>query len=380
MHVGADYHCVAGGPGAEITARANLEFNLRHGVRHLTVLLHGRPEDGAWDFDRLRRMRDDCDRYGVILEAIRMDSDYIRMPAGADRDRRIDSIIGNIRKAAAVGVRIITYHWTMIPIRRNRQVAGRGGSVYPAFRLEQDWRRLPPGEAGRVSSEEYWERIGYFLARVIPAAAEHDVRLACHPYDPPGLPFGYQGVDNWDSPAVFEAIQRYEAIVDSPYNGFQLCLGTVAEGLQDPKRQILPIVAYLAGRGKIHQVHMRNIRGGLHDFAEVYPDEGEVDLFAVMRILRDARYPGAILPDHMPRHADDPGGLQAFAFGYGYIRALIQAVTAEAAQAAARAQSPGSRARRIGLASTFHPPAAGASPDNAALRFNPLETAAITPP
>jgi hypothetical protein len=27
----------------------------------------------------------------------------------------------------------------------------------------------------------------------------------------------------------------------------------------------------------------------------------------------------------MPTHVDDPGSFQAFAFGYGYIRALIQA-------------------------------------------------------
>jgi hypothetical protein len=26
-------------------------------------------------------------------------------------------------------------------------------------------------------------------------------------------------------------------------------------------------------------VHMRNISGGLHDFAEVYPDEGDIDFF-----------------------------------------------------------------------------------------------------
>jgi hypothetical protein len=31
----------------------------------------------------------------------------------------------------------------------------------------------------------------------------------------------------------------------------------------------------------------------------------------------------------MPKHTDDPDLLQAFAFGYGYIRALIQAVNAE---------------------------------------------------
>jgi hypothetical protein len=37
-------------------------------------------------------------------------------------------------------------------------------------------------------------------------------------------------VDHWDSPAIFEAIKRYESIVDSPYNGFQLDLGTTPGG------------------------------------------------------------------------------------------------------------------------------------------------------
>ena len=153
--------------------------------------------------------------------------------------------------------------------------------------------------------------------------------MACHPYDPPGLPFGYQGADNWDSPSIFDAIKRYEAVVDSPYNGFQLCLGTAGEGLKNPRTEILPIVRYLGERGKIYQIHMRNIRGGLHDFEEVYPDEGEMDFFQVMRILRDTQFAGSICPDHMPRHPDDSGGLQAFAFGYGYIKALIQAVNSE---------------------------------------------------
>jgi mannonate dehydratase len=288
-----------------------------------------RGADGAWDFDELRRHRDNCDRYGVVLEAIRMDSDFIKLGPGAERDRRLEAIAGNIRKAAQVGVTIITYHWTLIPIRRNRRAPGRGGSAYAAFRLEENWRELPAAGAGRVSHQEYWERIAVFLERLVPVAAENGVRLACHPYDPPGLPFGYQGVDNWDSPEIFEAIRRYEALADSPYNGFQLCLGTTAEGLKNPKTDVLPIVRYLGERGKIHQIHMRNIRGGLHDFEEVYPDEGEMDFVEVMRILRDTQFSGSICPDHMPRHADDPGGLQAFAFGYGYIRALIQAVNAE---------------------------------------------------
>jgi mannonate dehydratase len=153
--------------------------------------------------------------------------------------------------------------------------------------------------------------------------------MACHPYDPPGLPFGYQGAENWDAPDVFAALKRYEAVVDSPYNGFQLCLGTTAEGLKNPKADVLPIVRYLGERGKIYQIHMRNIRGGLWDFQEVYPDEGEMDFFRIMRVLRDVQFAGSILPDHMPKHADDPGSLQSYAFGYGYIKALIQSVNSE---------------------------------------------------
>ena len=36
-----------------------------------------------------------------------------------------------------------------------------------------------------------------------------------------------------------------------------------------------------------------------------------------------------IMPDHMPIHSDDPEDRQAFAFGFGYIKALIQAVNSE---------------------------------------------------
>jgi mannonate dehydratase len=326
MHVGGDYHSVAG-PG--ITSRENLEYNLRYGVKHLTAQIRKRSADGGWDPDELKRMKDDCDRAGVIFEAIRMEPDYITLPKGTARDRAIETIQRNVERAAQVGVKLITYHWTVIPIRRNKKTAGRGGVTYAAFELEPDWKELPVGKSGRVSSDEYWDRIGYFLEKVIPVARQHDLRMACHPYDPPGLPFGYQGADNWDSPSVFDGFKRYAALLDSPYNGFQLCLGTTAEGLKNPAAEVLPIVRYLGERGRIYQIHMRNIRGGLGRFEEVYPDEGEMDFFRVMRVLRDVQFAGSILPDHMPTHPDDPGKLQSYAFGYGYIKALIHAVNSE---------------------------------------------------
>ena len=59
---------------------------------------------------------------------------------------------------------------------------------------------------------------------------------------------------------------------------------------------------------------------------EVYPDEGDMDMLQVALTLYEVDYPYMLMPDHMPRHADDPNGRQAFAYGFGYIKGLLQAV------------------------------------------------------
>src|SRR5262245_38511455 len=105
MHVGGDYHSVA---GSSITSRENLEYNLRYGVKHLTAQVPKHGKEG-WSLDELKRMKEDCDRVGMQFEAIRMDADYITMRKGPERDREIELIQGNVQKAAQVGVKIITY-------------------------------------------------------------------------------------------------------------------------------------------------------------------------------------------------------------------------------------------------------------------------------
>ena len=335
QHVGADYHVVMADPSLgwdekqkQWATKKNFEYHERCGVRHFTNIM-----SGVWNADDMKRWKDDCDKYSRVWEAIRMDSSYIFAKTRSDQEKKIAEVADNIRKASAVGVKVVTMHWTLIPIRRNGHTDGRGGSSYHAFKLEDNWKDLPVEKYGVVKYDEYWERITYFLKNIIPVCAQHEVRLGVHPYDPPGLPRGYQGVDTWDSAptSVFDSLKKYELIVDSPYNGFQLCLGTVMEGLKNPKTELLPIVKYFAEKGKIYQIHMRNIKGGLGNFEEVYIDEGEANFIEVIRILRDANYSWSICPDHCPTHPDDPGGLQAFAQGYGYIKGLIDAANAEAA-------------------------------------------------
>lgn len=348
MHVSADYHVVA---GPSFISKENFNYNLRYGVNHINpdpirvqsgsappqekkagwgdFIPPEGPQGGAFDLDGLKHMRDECDKMGMIIEGFRMDSGYIVMKPGPERDRKLDQVCENIRKAHAVGVGVISVHWTAIPIRRNGTQTGRGDSTYPSFKLESNWKDLPVGAFGKLSFDEYWERIEVFLKRVIPVCKEYDVNMACHPYDPPGLPRGYEGVENFDSPSIFDAYKRYAMIVDDPHNGFQMDVGVIAEGSTDANKQIPPLVQWLADRGRIHQIHMRAIHGGLNDFAEVYPDEGVLDFLPIMRILRDSGFSGGILPDHIPASPGDPGKLQGYAFAYGYFKGLINAVNSE---------------------------------------------------
>jgi len=87
--------------------------------------------------------------------------------------------------------------------------------------------------------------------------------MAAHPYAP-GCRSDIRALKT-GIPHPFDGYNRYEAIIDSPSHGFQLCLGTTAEGLKNPGER--------EGTPGAHAQHPR----GLYSFAEVYPDEGEMD-------------------------------------------------------------------------------------------------------
>ena len=50
------------------------------------------------------------------------------------------------------------------------------------------------------------------------------------------------------------------------------------------------MIRYFGERGKIFNIHFRNIRGRRDDFQETFPDEGDMDMVAVMRTLKQVGY------------------------------------------------------------------------------------------
>jgi mannonate dehydratase len=113
---------------------------------------------------------------------------------------------------------------------------------------------------------------------------------------------------------------------ESPYHGLNFCQGTIGEMLEDPANEIDAVIRWFGERGKIFNVHFRNIRGRKLSFAEVFPDEGDMDMPRSLNVYAEVGYRYMLMPDHVPEISGPSPDAVAFAFCYGYIAALLQVV------------------------------------------------------
>jgi mannonate dehydratase len=307
------------------------------GVTHICSDLPSAKFDEAWSVEGLTRLRERVESFGITLTSVPlpMSSSYIAKaenPAimlgkSPERDREIENICTMIHNCAQAGIPMVKYNMTILGVVRGTPTIGRGGAKYSTFVYDTTPQQPPLTEAGEVSADMMWERITYFLNRVVPVAEQNKVRMACHPHDP-GMPAdkGFRGVHR--VLGSVDGLKRFIQINESPYHGLNFCQGTVSEMLQNPRVEILDVIRYFGSRKKIFNVHFRNIHGGFLNFQETFPDAGDVDMLAALRVYKEVGYDGMLMPDHVPIIEGDPGGRQAFAFAYGYIRALMQAVGA----------------------------------------------------
>jgi mannonate dehydratase len=307
------------------------------GVNHICSRLPSARMDDAWSVESLTRLRERVESFGITLDMVPLPLSSSEISksenpaillATAERDRQIDDICQMVRNVSRAGIPAAKYNLTLIGIPRTAPTPGRGGANYSTFVYEGAKQDPPLTVAGRVDADTYWERITYFLERVVPVAAEHKVRLACHPQDP-GMPKGkgWRGVET--VLGSVEGLKRFVSIAENPYHGLNFCQGTISEMLEKPGEQIFDVIRWFGTRKKIFNVHFRNIQGGFLNFRESFIDDGAVDMLKAMRVYKEVGYDGMMMPDHVPRVKGDEDQSQGFAFAFGYIKALIRAVDAD---------------------------------------------------
>jgi mannonate dehydratase len=287
----------------------------------------------GWTRDVLRRHIDRVEAAGLVLDMVQLPlpSSGIDKRHGApgivmglaERDREIDGICRLIEDLAAMGIGAAKYNFNLLGIPRTPSERGRGGALLSTFRADQAVDSDVPTRAGQVSADQMWERITYFLERVVPVAESSKVRLACHPHDPMTPP-GFKGMEERVLGSV-EGLRKFVSIAESHYHGLNFCQGTIAEGLVNPREEIGDIIRWFGTRKKIFNVHFRNIKGGRYSFTEEFVDAGDMDMPAAFRLYQEVGVDCMIMPDHVPRIDGEAPFETAFAFSFGYIIGLFQA-------------------------------------------------------
>ncbi len=320
---------ITGDGGAAGSQEATAKRIRQLGVEHVIAGIGG---PIPWTEERLKEVLGGWKSNGLTVGNIMISGFNNAIYARPGRDEDIDKVIQSVRAAGKAGLPVIEYNWYAHRAMEGYfEETGRAGAGWTGFDYERMKGLDPLPNEGAHTADEMWTNISYFLKAVIPEAEKAGVRLALHPNDPPApLSRGSQQIMG-----TVEGWKKLVGIVNSPSNGITFDCGVTKEMGQDP----VEVCSWFASRDRINHVHFRNVKvtKPYERYSEVFIDEGENNMFAVMRELVKHKYTRLIYPEH-PRGIDydrerqgfrsqypGGGGYAAYAFNVGYARAMLQA-------------------------------------------------------
>lgn len=296
----------------------------------VNYVLSGGPKI-PWDASELKAISATLKTGGLTLANVMIAGFPNTLYGQPGRDSEIGDIQKSIRAAGEAGIPVIEYNfYAHRDIEGYYEETGRAGAGLTAFDYDRV-KNLPPlPQEGAHTRDEMWANITYFLKAVIPVAEESNVRLALHPNDPPAPISRGSG----QIMATVEGWKHLIEIVKSPANGITFDCGVTREMGHDP----VEVCKYFGERDRINHVHYRNVRvrKPYEQYTEVFIDEGENDMFAIMRELVRQKYPRLIYPEHERAldvdrergiHNQYPGGggYTGMVYDIAYTRAMLQA-------------------------------------------------------
>jgi len=295
-----------------------------------------------WSVEELSELKAGINAEGLELEAIEnFDPShwYDILLDGPRKKQQIEDMKTIIRNVGRAGIPTIGYNFSVAGVWGH--VVGpfaRGGAETVGF-LGPDGPEQTPipngqvwnmiydesaeaGDVGTVTSEELWQRVEDFLKAVIPVAEEAGVRLAAHPDDPP-MPVIRGAARLVYQPHLY---QRLLDMVPSRANALEFCQGTISE-MQGGDAEVYDVYSAIdkySRQGDIAYVHLRNVKGKVPHYIEVFLDEGDVDIVRALRIYQRNGYEGVFIADHTPHLQCGASWHAGMAFAMGYIRGILQ--------------------------------------------------------
>lgn len=320
-------------------------------MHSIVTAVYDVPVGEVWSEESIAALKKDVEEADLVFDIIESVPVHEDIKLGKpSRERYIENYKENIRRLSKAGIKVICYNfmpvfdWTRTQL--DHELPDKSTSlVYYQEQLEKmdpltgelslpGWDssytkeslREVFAEYAKITEEDLWSNLKYFLEGIIPVAAECDVKMAIHEDDPCWSIFGLPRIITDEA-----NIDRFLKLVDSPYNGLTLCTGSLGCSL---KNDVVHMAEKYTKMGRVHFAHMRNVKvlendQGFEERAH-YSGCGSLDMYAIMKALYDNGFDGYIRPDHgrmIWGETGRPGyGLYDRALGAAYLNGLWEAI------------------------------------------------------
>jgi len=321
----------------------------------ITTLYDTQPGE-VWPREKIRALKQEVEAAGLHLAGIESVNVHDDIKAGkGQRELYIDRYIETLENLGKEDIHLVCYNfmpvfdWTRTELSRVRpdgstvlaytqqavdaldpetmfsSISGdMNGSVMPGWEPERLAHVKDLFELYRdVDSEKLFENLKYFLERIMPVCNQYDIKMAIHPDDPAWSVFGLPRIITNQ-----ENILRMMKMVDDPHNGVTFCSGSYGTNLQNDLPAMIRSL-----KGRIHFAHVRNLYFHSPDnFEEAahLSEDGNFDMYEIMKALYDIGFEGPIRPDHGRMIWDEvamPGyGLYDRALGAAYLCGLWESI------------------------------------------------------
>lgn len=322
-------------------------------MKSIVTAVYDVPVGEVWSEESIADLKKKTEDAGLLFDVIESVPVHEDIKLGKPtREKYIENYKENIRRLGKAGIKCICYNfmpvfdWTRTQLDKTL-FDGSQALVYYKDQLEKmdpltGELSLPGWDASykkedlkalfdeyaKITEEDLWENLRYFLSEIMPVAIDSGIKMAIHPDDPPYPIFGLPRIITNE-----KNIDRFLKLYDHEYNGLTFCTGSLG---CCSSNDIPSMVDKYSKMGRIHFMHIRNVKNfpdGSFEETSHFSEYGSLDIVKIVKILKTNGFDGFIRPDHgrmIWGEKGKPGyGLFDRALGAAYINGLWQATEVE---------------------------------------------------